>query len=40
MSYNSGLTTLGVRLAYAVETVSGQKPANSGSGSTISYAFT
>lgn len=36
----SGLTTLGVRLAYAVETTAGQKPANSGSGSSISYAFT
>lgn len=36
----SGLTTLGVRLAYGLETSAGVKPANSGSGSSIVYAFT
>lgn len=40
MSLESGLTTLGVRLAYATESTAGTKPANSGSGTSIQYAFT
>lgn len=36
----SGLTTLGVRLAYAVESSAGTKPANTGSGSSITYVWT
>lgn len=40
MSYDAGLTTLGVRAAYALETTPGTKPANSGSGTSTVYAFT
>lgn len=36
---DAGLTTLGVRVAYALESTAGQKPANSGSGTSTVYAF-
>lgn len=39
MALDAGLTTLGVRVAYGLESTAGQKPANSGSGSSIDYAF-
>lgn len=37
---DAGLTTLGVRVAWALEETAGQKPANSGSGSSLHQPFT
>lgn len=36
---DAGLTTLGVRVAWALETTAGQKPVNSGSGSSLVQPF-